>query len=179
MIEGARCTCSGQPLSPPRKRGSGSAHIELDSRFRGNDRHRVIFGRADTARFFAALTMTARGLRTTAGRRFSATSWSPTNLKRRRCEMSERKSRGNTVSEGRWIFALATLSALALALAGSSRAQSQSTASKSAPASTPTSAKVATANTAPGTQAATPKPALAGSPPKSINCELRQAAAEL
>jgi len=60
---------------------------------------------------------------------------------------------------GRRIFALAALSALVLALAGSSRAQSQSTASKSAQASTPASAKVATANTAPGTQATTPKPA--------------------
>ena len=33
-------------LSPPRKRGSRSVHIELDSRFRGNDRPRVILRRA-------------------------------------------------------------------------------------------------------------------------------------
>jgi hypothetical protein len=73
--------------------------------------------------------------------------------------MSERKSRGITVSLERRILALATLAALILALAGSSRAQSPSTASKSAPASASTSAKVATVNTAPATPAATPKSA--------------------
>ncbi len=33
-------------LSPPRKRGSTSGRKNLDSRFRGNDNHRVIFDRA-------------------------------------------------------------------------------------------------------------------------------------
>lgn len=73
--------------------------------------------------------------------------------------MSERKSRGIRVHVGGRILALAALVALVLALAGSSRAQSPSTASKSAPASTSTLANAATVNTAPGTQAATPKPA--------------------
>jgi hypothetical protein len=45
--------------------------------------------------------------------------------------MSERKSRGNTVHVGKRIFALATLAAMALALAGPSWAQSQSAAPKS------------------------------------------------
>ena len=73
--------------------------------------------------------------------------------------MSERKSRGNTVHVGRGLFAVATLAALFLAPAGSSWAQAQSAASKSAPESTPASAKVATVNTALVAQTATPKPA--------------------
>jgi hypothetical protein len=76
--------------------------------------------------------------------------------------MSEGKSRGIRVRRGRRIFALAALAALVLALAGPSRAQLQSTASKSAPASTPASAKVATVNTVLVAQAATPKPAANG-----------------
>ncbi len=46
--------------------------------------------------------------------------------------MSERKSSGNVAQAGKRIFALATLAALVLAMAGSSRAQAQSTASKTA-----------------------------------------------
>lgn len=58
----------------------------------------------------------------------------------------------------RWIFALATLSALIFVSAWPSRAQSQSTASKSATVGATTSAKVAAVDTATVTQAATPKP---------------------
>jgi len=34
-------------LSPPRRRGARSVHIQLDSRFRGNDSSRGIFERAE------------------------------------------------------------------------------------------------------------------------------------
>ncbi len=59
----------------------------------------------------------------------------------------------------RWIFALATLLALVFVPAGPSRAQSQGTASKSAPAAATTSAQVAVVDTGTVTQTATPKPA--------------------
>jgi hypothetical protein len=84
--------------------------------------------------------------------------------------MSERESSGIMARAGsrsarsaalRWSFALVTLAALVCALSGSSRAQSQSTASKAAPASATTPAKIAVADTVAVTQAATPKPAAA------------------
>jgi hypothetical protein len=91
-----------------------------------------------------------------------------TNLERRRLEMSERESNGIVVPAGSrsarsavlgWILASAVLAALVFVLAGSSRAQSQTTESKSAPAtSAPSSAQVTPVDTASVTQAATPNP---------------------
>ncbi len=89
--------------------------------------------------------------------------------------MSERESNGSMVRAGsrsarnavlRWIPASATLAALVFALGASSRAQSQSAASKSALADATTTAEVAAANPAPAMQAATAKPAAESAAPK-------------
>src|ERR1700722_13311663 len=103
--------------------------------------------------------------------------------------MSERESNGIMVRAGsrsvrcamvgrfaqsamlRWILALATLAALVFVLLASSRAQSQSTESKSAPAdmSVPagatTSAKIAVVDAATVAQTATAKPAAEAAAP--------------
>ncbi len=75
--------------------------------------------------------------------------------------MSERESSGIVVRSGRWVLAVATLSALISVPAGSSRAQvqSQPSVAKTASAGVTTSAKVAVVDTATVTQTATTKPA--------------------
>ena len=88
--------------------------------------------------------------------------------------MSERESSGIMARAGsrsarsavlRWSFALATLTALVFGLAGPSRAQSQSTAPKSAPPGA-TATKVAVVDTNTATQTATAKPAAEPAAPK-------------
>jgi hypothetical protein len=88
--------------------------------------------------------------------------------------MSERESNGIMVCAGSrsaqravhvWILGLTTLAALVFVLPGSSRAQSQSTESKSVPAGAATSAKIAIVDTATVTQAATAKPAAEAAAP--------------
>jgi hypothetical protein len=66
----------------------------------------------------------------------------------------------------RWVFALAALSALIFVMAGPIRAQSQSTASKSAPAGATTPAGASVVDAAPAMQAATPNPAAEPLPAK-------------
>jgi hypothetical protein len=73
--------------------------------------------------------------------------------------MSERESGGIMLRTGRWVLAVATLSALIFVPAGSSRAQSQSTTPESTPAAATPPAKVAVVDTATVTQTATTKPA--------------------
>jgi hypothetical protein len=69
----------------------------------------------------------------------------PDKSEKRRRKMSERKSRGNRVGAGRWIFALVTAAAMVLVLSAPGWAQAQSPGSKSGQASAKPPAKAAAA----------------------------------
>jgi hypothetical protein len=118
--------------------------------------------------------VSCRGQRVLGGRPFLLAELNEAGkyLKSGRREMSERENSGliacadSRSAQGvvlRWIFTLAALTALVFGLAGTSRAQSQSTMPKSAQAST-TPAKIAVAETATAAQTATAKPAAQAAP---------------